>query len=128
MAEPSRWTVRFHVDFVPEWKALPARVKIEAGAILDAMRRLGPELGRPQVDTLTTKRRIKHRNLKEIRCRVDGRVWRFIFAFDPRQQAIVLCGADKQGKNEARFYETMIDLAVARYEDHLKDVNDVEDS
>ncbi|MEO9228304.1 MAG: type II toxin-antitoxin system RelE/ParE family toxin [Devosia sp.] len=121
-ANSSPWSVRFHVDFVPEWKRLPVKVKIEAGAVLDAIKVFGPSLGRPQVDTVEAGKTARHRNLKELRVTVDRQVWRFMFAFDPAQSAVVLCGAAKQGKNQERFYETLIDLAATRYDEHLKDL------
>lgn len=46
-------------------------------------------------------------------------VFRLFFVFDPIRQAIVLCGGDKKGKNEKRFYQEMITLAEQTYENYL---------
>ena len=48
----------------------------------------------------------------------DG-VWRFAFAFDPKRQAIVLCGGDKSGVSEKRFYQQLTDKADARFDAHM---------
>ncbi|MGC2810966.1 MAG: type II toxin-antitoxin system RelE/ParE family toxin [Bradyrhizobium sp.] len=56
---------------------------------------LGPNLGRPNVDTLDDS---SFPNIKELRFRLDG-LWRFVFAFDTKRQAVVLVGGDKVGEN-----------------------------
>lgn len=71
------------------------------------------------MDTLNASR---HANMKEIRVRHGSQVWRFAFAFDPEKNAIILCGADKQGVNEARFYRQLIAKADARFDAWLKEV------
>ena len=43
--------------------------------------------------------------MKELRFRKDG-LWRFAFAFDPLQQAIVLVGGDKEGESQTKFLKT----------------------
>jgi hypothetical protein len=43
----------------------------------------------------------------------------FAFAFDPRRHAIVLCGGDKSGGGERRFYQRLIAKADARFDRHL---------
>jgi hypothetical protein len=75
-------------------------LKEAAGEILDALEDEGPMLGRPAVDTLSG---AKHANMKEMRVRFAGQIWRFAFAFDPKQRAILLCGGAKQGMNQTRF-------------------------
>ena len=49
-----------------------------------------------------------------------GGVWRFAFAFDPKRRAIVLCGGDKSGGSQRRFYRHLIDTADQRFDAHLK--------
>lgn len=77
----------------------------------------GPNLGRPQVDTLNGS---KYPNMKELRIQFGGHPIRAFFAFDPKRMAIVLCAADKTGLNEKRFYKDMIKLADAEYKKHLE--------
>jgi hypothetical protein len=51
----------------------------------------------------------------------DG-VWRFAFAFDPKRAAILLCGGDKSGGSEQRFYRQLITKADDRFDAHLADL------
>src|SRR4051812_34713294 len=110
------WTVLFHDDFRAEFKELPEEVQIELAARLKLLEKEGPRLGRPTVDTLNGS---SFMNMKEIRFQKDG-VWRFACAFNPIKQAIILCGGDKEGKNQQRFYKKLIKVADLRYGGHLK--------
>ena len=56
--------------------------------------------------------------MKELRFRKDG-LWRFAFAFDPLQQAIVLVGGDNEGESQTKFYKNLIRVADARFSEHL---------
>lgn len=108
------WTVYFHDDF--ELGELPDDVQDELLARLKVLAEFGPHLGRPHVDTLKGS---SFPNMKELRFRKNG-LWRFAFAFDPRQQAIVLAGGDKEGESQTRFYKNLIRLADERLMDHLR--------
>jgi hypothetical protein len=110
------WDVELHDDFVPEYDELPEEVQDELLALIEVLERIGPQLGRPRVDTLNGSR---HANMKELRFDAAGGVWRFAFAFDPNRQAIILCGGDKSGGSERRFYRRLIAKADARFEAHL---------
>jgi hypothetical protein len=57
--------------------------------------------------------------MKELRLDAADGVWRFAFAFDPKRKAIILCGGDKSGISEKRFYRQLIDKADARFESHV---------
>jgi hypothetical protein len=57
--------------------------------------------------------------MKELRFDAADGVWRFAFAFDPTRRALVLCGGDKSGGSEARFYRKLIARADARFDAHL---------
>ncbi|MBG9387722.1 type II toxin-antitoxin system RelE/ParE family toxin [Caenimonas sp. DR4.4] len=83
----------------------------------------GPQVGRPHVDTLKAS---KHQNMKELRYKSDdgSQIWRAAFAFDPNQQAIILCAADKQGVSPDGFYRSLIAKADKRYDSHLKRIRD----
>jgi hypothetical protein len=76
----------------------------------------GPQLGRPRVDTLKGSR---HRNMKELRFDAADGVWRFAFAFDPNRRAILLCGGDKSGVSEKRFYRVLVEKADERFDAHV---------
>jgi hypothetical protein len=111
------WVVAFHPAFVPEFRALRRDVKLELGALLDRLREDGPALGRPHVDTLAGS---SYTNMKEMRFALGDDWFRFAFAFDPAQRAIVLCGGGKGGVGQRRFYATLIRRADDRFTEWLE--------
>jgi hypothetical protein len=82
------------------------------GAI-DLLELEGPTLGRPTVDKVNGS---KVHNLKELRP-ADTSI-RILFIFDPRRQAILLLGGDKEG-NWKSWYDKNIPVAERRYENWL---------
>jgi len=110
------WDVDFHTDFVPEFEALDESVQDELLAHVALLETFGPQLGRPRAGTLKGSR---HANMKELRFDAADGAWRFAFAFDPRRQAMVLCGGDKSGGSERRFYKQLVAKADARFDAHL---------
>ena len=112
-----KWIVEFHEDFEVEYQQFSEIVQdalIEEARFLELF---GPALGRPQVDTLKESR---YANMKELRFRADGGVWRVAFAFDPDRKAILLVAGDKSGKNQTRFYKQLIQKADERFSHHLE--------
>ena len=110
------WELDLYVDFVPEFEELAEIVQDELLAHIAVLEAFGPQLGRPRVDTLKGSR---HANMKELRFDAAGGVWRFAFVFDPKRQGIVLCGGDKSGGSEKRFYRQLIAKADKRADAHL---------
>lgn len=101
-----------------EWFTLQSdEVQEEILAVLSVLREDGPNLGRPQVDTLKGS---SYSNMKELRIQVGGHPVRACFAFDPSRQAIILCAGDKKGADEKRFYRQLIKIADAEYRKHLQ--------
>jgi hypothetical protein len=83
-----------------------------------ALRRSGPALGRPLVDTITAS---KIKNLKELRPGSSGTSEiRILFVFDPWRSAILLVPDDKSGKWN-RWYAEAIPHAEQLYEIYLKE-------
>ena len=113
---PMPWAVEFHDEFVPEFHKLNQAVQDEIYAIGRLLQQFGPQLGRPRVDTLNGSR---HANMKELRFSAGGGEWRVAFAFDPARTAILLAAGDKSGRNDKRFYRTLITKADARFDQHL---------
>lgn len=111
------WAVRLHPDFAREADDLSEIVRVELIAGIRLLEHFGPSLGRPTVDTLSGSR---HANMKELRFRADGGVWRIAFAFDPERAAILLVGGDKSGGSSGRFYTGLIRRADARFDQHLE--------
>jgi hypothetical protein len=111
-----KWEVDLHDDFVPEYRNLQRDVQDELLAHVGLLEQFGPGLGRTRVDTLKGSR---HSNMKELRFEAAHGVWRFAFAFDPKRRAIILCGGDKSGGGEKRFYRQLIGKADVRFDAHV---------
>jgi hypothetical protein len=86
-------------------------------ALVEVLIELGPSLGRPRVDTLKGS---KLSNLKELRVQHRGEPWRILFIFDPKRQAILLVGGNKQGNK--RWYKENIPIAEDRYLRYMKEL------
>lgn len=111
------WSVEFDGEFESEFDEWSDPVKVELLARAKVLEQFGPALGRPHVDTLN---RSEHANMKELRFTADNGVWRIAFAFDPDRKAILLCGGDKGGVNQKRFYRELIRVADRRFRAHLE--------
>lgn len=103
-------------------KSLDSRIRSGAKSthLVGLLRKLGPQLGRPQVDTLKGS---KHSNLKELRFRADNGAWRVAFSFDLRRQAVLLVGGDKSGVSKGKFYRNRIEIADRRLDQHLRAIS-----
>jgi hypothetical protein len=55
------WTVEFHDRFLPEFKEFSEPVRRQVYTLIEMLVVFGPQLGRPQVDTLKGS---KHPNMK----------------------------------------------------------------
>jgi hypothetical protein len=84
-------------------------------ASLDLLEERGPLLSRPYADTLYGS---KVSNLKELRVKIKKAPIRILFAFDPKQQAVILLAGTKQG--DKRWYDTNIPVAEKLFNDHLE--------
>jgi hypothetical protein len=110
-----QWAVEFHPDFAADVLRFSETVRLEIYSSIGLLRRIGPQLGRPHVDTLNGS---KHSNMKELRFRADNGVWRIAFAFDLARRAILLVGGDKSGVSQDKFYRNLIDIADRRFDQH----------
>jgi len=107
-------------DELDEWvESLGPDERVEIAAMLDALTRLGPSLGRPVADALNGS---AYANMKELRGKTRGAVLRIAFAFDPERIAQVLCGGNKKGVSQKAFYKRLIDKADRLYNKHLQSV------
>lgn len=84
-------------------------------AQLAVLKEYGPLLGRPYVDTLKGS---EIANLKELRFAYERAPIRILFAFDPKQQAIIILGGNKAV--DKRWYEINIPIAEKLYKAHLE--------
>ena len=77
----------------------------------------GPALGYPQSTGIKDS---KFGHMRELRIQHEGRPYRVLYAFYPIRVALLLLGGDKTG-NE-RWYEKMVPIADAIYEEHLRTI------
>ncbi|MGD0631005.1 MAG: type II toxin-antitoxin system RelE/ParE family toxin [Terracidiphilus sp.] len=113
----NKWEAAFHPDYAPEVLEVSDAVRREIYSLFGLLRRLGPQLGRPQADTLKGS---KHANMKELRFCADNGVWRVAFAFDSKRRAILLVGGDKAGVSKDKFYRHLIEVADRRFDQHQR--------
>jgi hypothetical protein len=111
--------VAFHPEFDPEFMQLSVTVQQMILARAESLRKLGPQLGRKQVDTLKGS---KHSNMKELRFDADDGCWRVAFAFDAKRRAILLVAGDKSGVSQDKFYRDLIRIADHRFDRHQRAV------
>jgi hypothetical protein len=109
------WEIEFTDDFDAWWNTLPEDEQDRIAAKVEVLRRHGPSLGRPTVDTVASSR---HANMKELRVQESGEPYRVLFAFDPRRCAILLIGGNKAGNN--RWYEENVPKADRLYDEYLE--------
>lgn len=112
------WEVEYTDEFASWWETLTVEQQESVIVAVRTLEKRGPGLGRPFVDTV---RGSHHANMKELR--PSGGYLRIFFAFDPRRAAILLIGGDK-AKRWRVFYERMIPLADALYDDHLREIGE----
>lgn len=110
------WIVEIADEFEPEFAGLPEDVQTETLALTRLIQYVGPQLGRPRVDTLKDSR---HANMKEPRFSAADGEWRVAFAFDTRRKAVLLVAGDKSGVSAKRFYRELIRKADERFDAHL---------
>ena len=102
-------------DELAEWvKSLDEDAREAIFKNLLILKKIGPALGRPYVDTIKESR---HKNMKELRTQNKKRLFRIFFIFDPERKAVLLIGGDKRG--DKRFYKEMIPLADDLYDKYL---------
>ena len=110
------WEVIFHPEFYMEFKELPDTLQDNLLAKALVIEHFGPQLGRPHVDTLNGS---KYRNMKELRLETIDGLWRVAFIFDPSRKAVLLIAGNKSGRQQSRFYKTLIRKADLRYDEYL---------
>jgi hypothetical protein len=105
-------------EFSAWFDSLDDAAKEDVVVKVEVLKALGPMLGRPHADTLKGS---KHSNMKELRVVSNGRPFRIFFAFDPKRQAVLLVGGNKEG--DKGFYDRMIPLADRLFDEYLVGLN-----
>ncbi|OQY43552.1 MAG: hypothetical protein B6240_12190 [Desulfobacteraceae bacterium 4572_87] len=113
------WELLISQEYEEWFNGLPQKDKAAIATDLSVLKNIGPTLGRPYVDQIKNS---KLKNLKELRTKASGHVYRSLFAFDPERHAVILCGGDKKGKDPEKFYKKLILQAETVFEKHLKNI------
>jgi hypothetical protein len=116
-----RWKTERTEEFDDWWEALSGNERRRVAISIERLEALGPNAGRPLVDTVKGSRYL---NMKELRATQTIRVF---FAFDPRRKAVLLLGGDKAGRT-TRFYRQMIAKADKIYDEHLKSMKEASEN
>lgn len=109
------WQLIYVEEFTAWLDAQEEALQDEALARLELLKERGPLLGRPYADTVKDS---NLSNLKELRFESARAPIRILYAFDPKQQGIILLGGNKQG--DKRWYKTNIPIAEQRFSEHLE--------
>lgn len=113
------WEVLISEDYAEWFEKLPQKDKAAIAADLEVLRHFGPQLGRPYVDQIKGS---QFSNLKELRTKTAACLYRSLFAFDPDRRAVILCGGDKKGKDQEKFYSRLIAEADRIFKRHLEKI------
>jgi len=109
--------VEYTDEFGGWWATLTEAEQISLDAHVRRLEQRGPQLPFPYSSGVHGSR---HAHMRELRVQSGGKPLRVFYAFDPRRAAILLIGGDKSG--DGRFYERMIPLADALYDEHLTEI------
>lgn len=110
-------TVQFHDEFKKEHAKLPQLVKDKLNDLICILSEVGPNLGRPSVET---HKGSAFSNMKELRFRSLNREWRVAFVFDRTLNALLLVVGNKSGVKQRQFYSHLISIAERRYQEYLE--------
>lgn len=118
------WEVNGTDEFAEWFGRLDEPEQDEVIAVVELLARDGPTLGRPQADRIATS---KHHNMKELRPRSEAKHLRILYVFDPRREAVLLLGGDKEGQWD-RWYASAVPEAERLYERYLAETDGSGDS
>ncbi len=116
------WPVEYTDEFGVWWNSLTETEQISIDAHVRKLEQRGPNLPFPYSSGIQGSR---HAHMRELRVQSGGKPLRVFYAFDPRRMAILLIGGDKTG--DRRFYERMIPIADALYDEHLAELEKEKD-
>jgi len=109
------WEVEYTDEFGEWWNGLTEGEQVAIDAGVELLEKHGPTLGYPRSSKINKSR---HKHMRELRIQYAGDPYRVLYAFDPRQYAILLIGGGKVGND--RWYEEYVPAADKLYDDHLE--------
>ncbi len=102
------------------WDKLSETEQIDVRAVIKMLKAIGVNLGFPYSSKINhTPLKTKH--MRELRIKHKGKPYRILYAFDPKQQAVLLLGGDKTG--DKRWYIKNVPLADKIYQEYLINLN-----
>jgi len=111
------WIVEFTDEFGNWYQVLATAIQDDIDRVVGLLEVKGPQLPFPYSSGVEGS---KHTHMRELRIQHGGQPFRVFYAFDPRRAAILLIGGCKVGLD--RFYETMIPVADALYDEHIEEL------
>ncbi len=109
------WEVEYTDDFGKWWEGLNDRSQEDIDVSVRLLEQRGPQLSYPHSSGINGS---KYSHMRELRIQHKGDPYRILYAFDPRQVAILLIGENKAGDDD--WYETYIPIADKLYDEHLE--------
>jgi hypothetical protein len=89
------WDVEDTDEFAGWFEGLNEEEQVSVGRVVELLVEHGPWLPFPYSSGIA---RSRHRHMRELRIQHAGRLYRVLYAFDPRRAAILLLGGDKDWK------------------------------
>ncbi len=117
------WDIEYTNEFETWWVGLDEEEQIDVDAMVGLLEEKGPHLPYPYSSDI---KETKYGAIRELRIQHKGRPHRILYAFDPRRAAILLIGGRKTGGK--RWYEKYVPLGESIYEEHLKSLQEEEDT
>ncbi len=115
-----KYEVEYTDEFEKWWTQLSEKQQIDVAVSVSLLERRGPTLPFPHSSAVLGS---KHNHMRELRTQSEGKPLRTLYAFDPRRTAILLIGGEKAGDD--RWYDVFIPVADRLYDEHLRDLEGV---
>jgi hypothetical protein len=113
------WEIEFTDEFSGWWDRLTVDEQNSIADGVYVLEEFGPTLTSPQADTV---RGSRYPNMRELRIQHQGRLYRVLYAFDPRRVGVLLIGGDKTGN--PRWYREFVPKADTIYSQHLDEIEE----
>lgn len=112
-----KWEIKMSHQVLAWLESEPVDIRKRVDMVLVVLCDLGPNLGRPLVDSITGSR---IGNLKELRVLSSSkRAVRILFCFTPNRNALLLIAGDKS-RNWSNWYQSAIEQAEEIYERYIE--------
>ena len=113
--------IEFTEEFRVWWDDLSADEQESVDTVVGLLEEKGWKLKYPYSSDVKSS---KYGEVRELRVQHLGQPYRVLYAFDPRQVAVLILGGVKTGKND--WYNKYVPLADRIYCEHLKSLKEEE--